>query len=185
MNTHEEILSITQSALNGEKIEVMVGEALWKPLEGLKFDWHKYQYRVRPKETKQIMDSYELRIFPGGGISIMLGGSQVICLGPENIDTLHAASQKARGIEDSDGIAIIQRALSEGGPIETIATRAYNGGFNACWKQMRPKSYEEPEYREPSIKQIRNWECSPTGSGEEYARLVYKAGWNDAMEAKQ
>lgn len=98
-NTAEDIIAITQAALDGKPVEVLIGDKAWTLIASLRFDWDKYVYRVRPKETKQIMDSYELRIFPGGGISIMLGGSQVICLGPENIDTLHAASLKARGIE--------------------------------------------------------------------------------------
>jgi hypothetical protein len=99
-NVAEDIIAITQAALDGEKIEVLVGETSWSTHVGLRFDWDKYLYRVKPEPQEIEAGGWKFKVQPNYGIAIyFIEGEFVGNMLFRHIETLHAFSQKAQGIE--------------------------------------------------------------------------------------
>lgn len=101
-NTAEDIIAITQAALDGKPVEVLIGDKAWTLIASLRFDWDKYFYRVRPEP--------EIMSVPRTGTNwtwlVSSDGWWPTWYSPvvevfthEDLDAIHSASLKARGIE--------------------------------------------------------------------------------------
>jgi hypothetical protein len=98
-NTPEDIIAITQAALDGKEIEVLIGETSWSTHVGLRFDWGKYIYRVKPPDNDLTLGGWRFHELSGYGVGVYRDGAFIANLSSEGIDDLHTFAQKARGIE--------------------------------------------------------------------------------------
>lgn len=50
--THDEMIAIIQAAKEGKKIEVLYAPSSWGPCDGIRFNFVKYTYRIKPQSLR-------------------------------------------------------------------------------------------------------------------------------------
>lgn len=97
----KEQMAVMQAADEGKEIEVRDVDHpdCWLPLHNTRFNWAKYDYRVKPDQEEMVVSGWKFKIVPNYGVALShcLEGS-IGNMTHWHIDILHSLSLRNRGL---------------------------------------------------------------------------------------